>query len=341
MIAMRSSLFSLSFFFLLYTEVCGQKNPAEKVYEKVNGAVVSVITYHKDGTQHSQASGVVLKSRGWVVTNFHVFGDATSIYAMHYGRKLKLDTVVRADSKNDILIISLDMTFEPEFYAKIPDIKIADLSKLRIGQNVYAIGSPLGYENTITSGIISGIRPSTDSTRQFIQISAPFSPGSSGGAAVNDKGELIGITTFKETNVQGTYIGFAIRIDDVLQFDPATAKKDFSQEKKPDVVFQTGFFEYQHGHYRAAMKYIRESKFVGLHEEYFANYILGRCYEGLAITDSAMIYFETAVHLNPDYADTYLGISRIYMQHGDMEKAMEYQHRAYSLDPSLRVRKPE
>jgi putative serine protease PepD len=163
-------------FFAVSSISFSQRNRAQKVYDKVDGAIFSVLTYHKDGSRHAQGSGVVLKSKGWLVTNFHVMGDAKTFKASHYGKKLKLDTLVRADKKNDILIIAIDKSWDPDFYEQIPDIKVADILKVQIGQDIYAIGSPLGYENTITNGIVSGIRPSSDSLRQFIQISAPFSP---------------------------------------------------------------------------------------------------------------------------------------------------------------------
>lgn len=318
-----------------------QRNRAQKVYDKVDGAIFSVLTYHKDGSRHAQGSGVVLKSRGWLVTNFHVMGDAKTFKATHYGKKLKLDTLVRADKKNDILIIAIDKSWDPDFYEQIPDIKVADISKVQIGQDIYAIGSPLGYENTITNGIVSGIRPSSDSLRQFIQISAPFSPGSSGGAAVNDKGELVGITTFKESNVQGLYIGFAIPMDQVVNFDIANAKKDLKMERQPDKLFQTGWREYESGHYREALSYLMRARFPGVNEEYFADYLMARCYEGLEKNDSAMLYYQSAISRNPDYADSYMGLYRLHKLSGDMENAMDYKRRAYAIDPSLREREPE
>lgn len=78
---------------------------------------------------------------------------------------------------------------------KSSSIKIGESKNLTIGQRVYAVGSPLGFENTISEGIISGLRSYEESGKDFIQITASISPGSSGGAVVNDKGELIGIST--------------------------------------------------------------------------------------------------------------------------------------------------
>ena len=79
-----------------------------------------------------------------------------------------------------------------------PKIKICSFKSLKVGQTVFAIGSPLGLENTMTKGIISGLRENfNNSGRDFIQIDASISEGSSGGAVFNDKAELIGIALTK------------------------------------------------------------------------------------------------------------------------------------------------
>lgn len=88
----------------------------------------------------------------------------------------------------DVLIMSIDMEADKDLFDRMPDLKIANDDEMRIGETVYAIGTPFGYENTITDGIISGLRASDDSSRNYIQISAPISTGSSGGAIVNAKG---------------------------------------------------------------------------------------------------------------------------------------------------------
>ena len=93
------------------------------------------------------------------------------------------------------------------------NIRIANSDLLKVGQKIYAIGSPLGLENTMTEGLISGLRYTKDEG-SFIQISAAISHGSSGGAVVNSNGELIGIST--ATIAKGQNINFAIPVNEFL-----------------------------------------------------------------------------------------------------------------------------
>ncbi|MBK7311456.1 MAG: trypsin-like peptidase domain-containing protein [Sphingobacteriaceae bacterium] len=210
-------LISLSFGQLLAQD-------AEKVYEKVNDAVVRIFTYHNDHTSHGQGSGVIIKDKGWVITNYHVLGDAEIIHAEHKGQHIKLDSIIAMDADKDVLILQLNKEFLDKFAKTIPTIKLGDSKKLKVGQKIYAIGSPYGFENTMTEGIISGLRTSFDSTKNFIQISAPISSGSSGGAVVNSKCELIGISTMVISGGTAQNLNFALQIDEVIKTSIAGKK---------------------------------------------------------------------------------------------------------------------
>ena len=108
---------------------------------------------------------------------------------------------------------------------EIPKIKILGSESSRIGQRVYAIGSPLGLENTITDGIISGKR--THSGVRLIQTNAPISKGNSGGGLFNKQGSLLGITTFKR--LEGESLNFAIDANYILSLSGALLASDLSR----------------------------------------------------------------------------------------------------------------
>ena len=312
-----------------------QRSRAEKVYEQVNEAVVKVLTFHADNSSHGQASGVVLKSKGWLITNFHVFGDAKSIFAEHGGRFLKLDSIVRADRKMDVLIMSIDMEADKDLFDRMPDLKIANDDKMRIGETVYAIGTPFGYENTITDGIISGLRASDDSSRNYIQISAPISTGSSGGAIVNAKGELIGISTFIIAGEGVQNINFAIPISDVLTFDPK-AVRDISEGMSGSDYFKTGYQYFMANKFSLALPYFQQVNDISKNSYSPSLYYTARCFEELNQPDSALLYFKRTVMVEPRDAVAYLGIARMYLERGDTERALKYQQKAYQLNPDLR-----
>ena len=160
-------------------------------------------------------SGVIISSYGYILTNQHVAGDkySTCYITMQNGATDK-GTVVWASEDLDLAIIKINMK-------SLPEAKLGDSKNCKIGNKVYAIGNPVGYElqRTVTSGIISGVNRSIrleDENKKtymesLIQTDATINQGNSGGPLINQNGEVIGITTIKIEDADG--IGFAIPIN--------------------------------------------------------------------------------------------------------------------------------
>lgn len=185
------------------------KNPltGSEIFEKYNKAVFMVYTY--DGVNVFQGSGFVVKSKGIAVSNYHVFegtGMGFELLVFSNGNEYNLKDVIAYDKEKDIIIFSIDS--DGEIFPFIP----ISTSTPRVGEKVYAIGSPLGLENTFSSGEISQIRGS-----DIIQISAPIDHGSSGGALLNNYGEAIGITT-AGIDESSANLNFAININVVKKY---------------------------------------------------------------------------------------------------------------------------
>jgi len=188
-IMIKSIFLFYCFTYLLPTTILySQDLSPENIFEKVNNAVVVVLAYDYEGKLAKQGSGVVLNDKGYIVTNYHILAECDKIEIKHYDKVIPYVDIIGVDVEKDILILKIKREI-------IPSLKIADSDKLKVGQRVYAIGSPLGFENTISEGIISGLRNYDELNRNFIQITASLSTGSSGGAVVDSKGELIGIST--------------------------------------------------------------------------------------------------------------------------------------------------
>lgn len=182
-----------------------QNLTADQVYKKTTNAIVTIYTFDRNENPISQGSGVVLNQKGWVVTNYHVYNGADKIIVKHGNKIVPYSEIIAYNQDKDILILKInDRSF--------PSIPVGNSDILKIGQKIYAIGSPLGLENTISEGIISGLRQSQN--KNFIQISAAISSGSSGGAVLNTKGELIAITT--STITKGQNLNFAIPVNEIL-----------------------------------------------------------------------------------------------------------------------------
>ena len=168
------------------------------------------------GPQRGTGSGVVIDARGSIVTNRHVVASATRLkVTFSDGREFSAKTV-GSDSETDVAIIRLD---KPP--ADLLAARLGDSEKLDVGEWVLAVGSPLGLDQTVTAGIVSGlgkvgrhVQMSGGRVRRYIQTDAKINPGNSGGPLCNLSAEVVGINTLINTGPGGAY-GFAIPINQV------------------------------------------------------------------------------------------------------------------------------
>ncbi|HAW33007.1 MAG TPA: serine protease, partial [Planctomycetaceae bacterium] len=189
------------------------------VYEKLNKSVVHITTkstktdgfflleYDTEGA----GSGAIIDQAGHILTNYHVIEDAQQVNVTLFNGKSYTAKFVGADAINDIAVIKIE-----EDAGILKPVTIADSSKLKVGQRVFAIGNPFGLERTMTCGIISSLNRSLKlrgnrTIKSIIQIDAAVNPGNSGGPLINSHGQLIGINTAIASNTgQSSGVGFAI-----------------------------------------------------------------------------------------------------------------------------------
>lgn len=162
---------------------------AEEIYEKCSPAVFYIELYDADKECIAFGSGFFIDDKGTAVTNYHVIDQAYYAKIQLPGSEKMYDVVGVYDysEKEDWAVIAVDI--EDNEY-----LEIAEDSSIVGGAVAYAIGSPKGLQNTISEGLISNPKRELDGI-SFIQISTPISPGSSGGALLNEKGKVIGITS--------------------------------------------------------------------------------------------------------------------------------------------------
>jgi serine protease Do len=160
----------------------------------------------------SLGSGVVMHAEGYIVTNAHVVRRAQKITVTLEDKTKLAARVISADAKADLAVLKVD----PPKGGQLPSLPLGRSDDLMVGETVIAIGNPMGYANSLSTGVISA----TDRTVTFqgglqigglIQTDAPINPGNSGGPLLNVKGELIGINTAIRGDAQN--IGFAIPVD--------------------------------------------------------------------------------------------------------------------------------
>ncbi len=166
------------------------------------------------GTGNGTGSGFIFDASGWILTNRHVVENAQSLVVVtNEGREYPAE-VHGLDTMTDLAIIKIEAS-------DLPVAVIGTSTGLEPGQVAIAIGNPLGYENTVTTGVISGLgrqitasdatQTSAETLNNLIQTDAAINPGNSGGPLVNIAGQVIGVNTAVSTSGQG--VGFAIPID--------------------------------------------------------------------------------------------------------------------------------
>lgn len=162
---------------------------------------------------NGMGSGVIIDSRGYILTNQHVVQDVARIeVTMHDGAKF-IGKLIDRDPSTDLALIKIDTPRE------VPVIRFGTSSDLMRGEKVVAIGNPFGYQHTVTEGIISALHRDipingAQEYQDLIQTDASINPGNSGGPLVNIDGDMIGLNAAVRVGAQG--IGFAIPVDKAL-----------------------------------------------------------------------------------------------------------------------------
>jgi len=185
-----------------------QSSSSSSVVQNINNATVQIEVFDKAGSKRGSGSGFIVDPSGIIVTNNHVLNNAASILVKMANGDSYKDIMVRDfDEVKDLALIKISGY-------DLPTVKLGNSSSLKGGERILVCGFSLGeYANTISDGLISGIRQS-DKGYRYLQMSAPISPGNSGGPVVLETGEVIGVSTV--THMQGQNLNFAVPINYVL-----------------------------------------------------------------------------------------------------------------------------
>jgi serine protease Do len=173
-----------------------------------------------DRPSEGLGSGFIVSSDGYILTNAHVVDNANVVTVKLTDKREFRAKVVGADKQSDVAVLKIDAK-------SLPTVKIGDPNGSKVGQWVVAIGSPYGFDNTVTSGIISAksrALPNENYT-PFIQTDVPVNPGNSGGPLFNLQGEVIGINSMIYSQTGGFQgLSFAIPINEAIKVKDALIK---------------------------------------------------------------------------------------------------------------------
>ena len=210
---------------------------SKEVFDLCSPAVFFIQTYDIVGDKYATGSGFFIDESGIAVTNHHVLENAiTAEITLTNGKVCDIAGVLYYDRDRDYAVIQVDGSgFET--------LKLGDSAELSGGDVCYAIGSPRGLQNTISNGIISNPSRMSNGT-ELIQTTAPISPGSSGGALINEYGEVVGVTSSSITS--GQNLNFAVPINAIVDTGKIRAAKNGgSVLTLPKYAEENAYLEYE------------------------------------------------------------------------------------------------
>ena len=231
-------------------ELMEDEQVAIKAFNAVSSSVVFITSkqvshdlfhLHASEVEEDAGSGFVWDANGYIVTNYHVVQDSEAVQVALSDQSIWKAKRVGADPDKDIAVLKVEAP--PRL---LPPIPIGASGDLQVGQRVFAIGNPFGYDQTLTAGVISGLGREITSAgghpiKDVIQTDAPMNPGNSGGPLLDSAGRVVGMNT-AILSPTGAYagIGFAVPIDSINRIVPAlirgetVARLNFGITTAPD-----------------------------------------------------------------------------------------------------------
>lgn len=359
-------LMALSCFALAPSNALAEENlPA--LIKKIEPSAVIILTYDKQGKPLAQGSGFFINELGDIITNVHVLAGANRTEVKTSDGKIYLITrIVAEDREGDVVRATVDIP------SKLVHPLSLSGSVPEVGERIAVIGSPLGLERTVSDGIVSAVRD-IPAFGKIYQITAPISPGSSGGPVVNMKGEVIGVATFQV--VGGQNLNFVVpseRIEKLIQikkksfvesathaikdwFSPAEElyltglnliKKGDCESALPwfkkavkknpayaEAHFYVGYCNGTLGHYTDAIEPFKQA-IRNKPDFYTAYFCLGDTYNMLNRYAEATEALKEAVRIKPDAAEAHFCLGTAYRGLGRDKDAIESYKRAIQINPN-------
>ncbi|RKU32881.1 hypothetical protein C6495_10225 [Candidatus Poribacteria bacterium] len=273
----------------------------EQLAEKALAATVSLEMKDSTGTTLSFGSGFFVKPNQ-IATNFHVIAGARQGTAKLVGKytRYQIEGIVATDKDNDLAVLNVTAS-------GVTPLPLGDSDTVNIGAKVYVAGNPKGLEGTFSDGIIS--RHESE-PKERIQMTAPISPGSSGGPVLNSKGEVIGISVAVHRALDAQNLNFAIPSNTLkallAKARPAKPLSQNSQSISAKTYFLRGNAKYGLGLYDAAI--VAYTLAILLEpDDADAYYNRGLAKYNLDRYFAAIADYDTAIRLNPDDANPYIG----------------------------------
>ena len=298
----QTTIIALLLFCIINTAPAQTTLPAEDIAEKALAATVYLEMKDKNGKTLGIGSGFFVKSN-LIATNYHVIEGAAKGTAKLVGKSTtyNIEGVTATDKTNDLALLKVTAF-------GIKPLSLGDSDKVRIGETVYVAGNPKGLEGTFSNGIISSRRDKL--TKERLQMTAPISPGSSGGPVLNRKGEVIGVSVAGHPALDAQNLNFAIPsnpLNKLLEsLKPTIPLPQGKQSISAETYFQWGNRKYRLGQYKAAITDYNKAIRLKPNAANIYN-IRGFAKTRLGLHVTAISDFDEAIRLKPDYAIAFSG----------------------------------
>lgn len=248
--------------------------------------IMTYVDYNGKKTAYAAGSGILISNDGYLITNAHVVEEGTSF-------------TVKVNTTDPETGVSDSVTYDAELIGKDTDTdlavmkiegsgflaaKLGDSDELRLGDDVIAIGNPLGFETSVTKGIISGLNRQVSDERRgltSIQTDTPINSGNSGGALFNSYGEVVGVVNLKRVGTNVESLSFAITINEAK-----------------DVIDDLIHNGYVTGRAMLGIMYLRVSESAALYNNYTAGWQVTQINPDMAVANSGLLVGDTIIKID-------------------------------------------
>ena len=268
--------------------------------QKALAATVSLEMQDENGDTLKRGSGFFVR-RNLIATNFHVIDGAAKGYArlVNTATTYPIEGVTAANEANDLALLKVSVH-------GINPLNLGNSDAVQIGETVYVAGNPLGLEGTFSDGIISGRRDSAGK-KERLQMTAPISPGSSGGPVLNRKGEVIGVSTSLYNPLFGQNLNFAVpskALQALLAQSGLPKPLPYRAAASYFTYLLRGYERNLSGDFEGALREFTHA--IRLDPDGAGGYVLrGMTKAALGKLSAAIVDYDEAIRLDPNYANAY------------------------------------
>ena len=303
---------------------------ANKIFKEKSKAVVVVTAYDERGNAIRHGSGFIVRQDGVVVTNYHVIGMAKDIKVKAGNKVLDVEGLIFIDKENDLVILKAKAR-------SMPVVKLGVVGKANIGEHVYIIGRPSGFENAISVGLLSEIRKIGEKV-EILRMTAAASPGMSGSPVVNGNGEVVGVVTSGSSALHNFSSAISVKlIKGKISRERVTAIKESGLEDYINTATywnSFGLAYYESGKYKDAIDAYKRAIKVDPYYTY-AHLNLGVAYLKSHMQKNAVQALKRLIRIDPDDAMGHYNLGVAYYESGKYKEAIEAFKQAIRINPDF------